>query len=127
LLRYGWLGKQKRISPGICPEVSLRQTRLARDKARAPSAEGVNPRLHRTERRPPARLADENTFNVVSSQWTEHRKLEIKTGKDSTHAKMVRVFEEDILPFLGKQPIHEFKRKQSRTTCYEFLQLCPVL
>ena len=40
----------------------------------------------------------------------EHRQREIKTGKRSTHAKMVRIFEKDILPFLEKQPIHEIRR-----------------
>jgi integrase len=40
----------------------------------------------------------------------ERRKQEIKTGKRSTHAKMVCIFEKDILPFLGKLPIHEIRR-----------------
>jgi hypothetical protein len=40
----------------------------------------------------------------------ERRQLEIKTGKRRTHAKRARIFEKDILPFLGKQAIHEIKR-----------------
>jgi integrase len=40
----------------------------------------------------------------------ERRKLEIKTGEGSTYARMVRVFEKNILPSLGRQPIHEIRR-----------------
>ena len=108
--RYYWLGKQKRISLGTYPEVSLRQARLARDEARALLARGANPKHHRQQERQAARLADENTFSVVFEHWMERRKLEIKTGKHSTHTKIIGVFEKDILPFLGKQPIHEIKR-----------------
>ena len=35
-LRYYWLGKQKRISLGNYPEISLREARALRDEARAP-------------------------------------------------------------------------------------------
>ncbi|GHU04797.1 hypothetical protein FACS1894158_05840 [Betaproteobacteria bacterium] len=108
--RYYWLGKQKRISLGTYPEISLRQARLARDEARALLAQGTNPKHHRRQERQTARLADENTFSIVFKHWMEHRQLEIKTGKHSTHANIMRVFGKDILPFLGKQPIHEIKR-----------------
>jgi hypothetical protein len=42
--RYYWAGKQKRISLGTYPEVSLRQARQARDEARTRLAEGTNPK-----------------------------------------------------------------------------------
>jgi integrase len=73
-------------------------------------SQGVNPKVHRRQQRLLVRFADEYTFGIVYSHWMERRQLEIKTGKRSTHAKMVRIFEKDILPFLGKQPIHEIKR-----------------
>jgi hypothetical protein len=101
---------KKRISLGTHPEISLRQARLSRDEARALLSQGVNPRVHRKQQKLAVRRADENTFSIVFTHWMERRKLEIKTGKGSTHAKMVRVFEKDILPFLGKQAIHEIKR-----------------
>jgi integrase len=109
--RYYWQGKQKRISLGTYPETSLREARQTRDEARALLAKGVNPRVHRRQERLAGRLADENIFDLVFTQWMEHRKLEIKTaGKRSTHYKIMQVFSKDILPFLGKLPIHEIKR-----------------
>ena len=108
--RYYWLGRQKRISLGTYPEISLRQARLARDEARTLLAKGANPKVHRQQRRLAAHQAEENTFRVVCAHWMERRKLELNTGKGSTFAQMVRVFEKDILPSLGKRPIHEIKR-----------------
>jgi integrase len=108
--RYCWLGKQKRISLGTYPEVSLRQARLARDEARSLLSKGVNPRVHRRAQRFAACQADEYTFNVVFMNWMERYQLEISTGKRSTHERILRTFRKEVLPFLGKLPIHEIKR-----------------
>lgn len=40
-LRYYWLGKQKRISPGNYPDIGLREARTLRDEARAFLAQGI--------------------------------------------------------------------------------------
>ncbi|HRV79184.1 MAG TPA: Arm DNA-binding domain-containing protein, partial [Thauera sp.] len=40
--RYYWAGKQKRISLGTYPEVTLREARSLRDEARALIAKGIN-------------------------------------------------------------------------------------
>jgi hypothetical protein len=93
--RYYWAGKQKRISLGTYPAVSLRQARIL-------LTQGTNPKAHRRQQWLIVRQADENTFSVVYSHWMERRKLEIKTGQRSTHAKMVRIFEKDILPLPGE-------------------------
>jgi integrase len=108
--RYYWRGRQKRISLGTYPAVSLRQARQARDEARALLAQGTNPQAHRQQQRLADRLADEHTFAVVFEHWIEHHQLEIKTGKGSTHAQIVRVFHKDVLPSLGKLSIHEIRR-----------------
>ena len=63
--RYYWAGKQKRMSLGTYPEVTLREARSLRDEARALLAKGINPRVHRKQKRTAVRLADENTFEAV--------------------------------------------------------------
>ncbi|HCF1725678.1 TPA: DUF4102 domain-containing protein, partial [Pseudomonas aeruginosa] len=49
--RYSWKGKQKRLSLGTYPEVTLRQARTRRDQARELVARGINPRKQRTQDR----------------------------------------------------------------------------
>ena len=108
--RYYWMGKQKRMSLGTYPEVSLREARQARDEARALLAKGANPHTHRKQQRQTVRMAGGYTFETVFHQWLEHHGREIKTGKRSTHSAILRTFGRDVLPFLGKRSIHELRR-----------------
>lgn len=108
--RYCWAGKQKRMSLGIYPEIGLREARELRDKARALLAKGINPKLDRKHKRQAVRLAAEHTFNAVFLQWVEHRKLELKAGRQSTLSQINRIFDKDVLPTLGKLSIYDVRR-----------------
>lgn len=108
--RYYWAGKQKRMSLGTYPEVSLREARSLRDEARALLAKGINPRAHRKQKRQSVRLADENTFKAVFDTWVEHRRLVLKEGRQSTLSQIQRIFVKDVLPALGKRSIYEIQR-----------------
>jgi integrase len=108
--RYYWQGTQKRMSLGTYPEVSLRDARRARDEARALLAKGGNPHTDRKRKRQTVRLAGEHTFESVFHQWLERHAREIQTGKGSTHANILRMFDKDVLPVLGKHSILELRR-----------------
>src|SRR5574337_650381 len=108
--RYYWAGKQKRMSLGTYPEVTLREARGLRDEARVLLAKGINPRVHRKQKRTAVRLADENTFDAVYRKWLTHRGLSLKKGRQTTLSILPRVFAKDVLPLLGKRSIYEIKR-----------------
>ena len=108
--RYYWLDRQKRMSLGTYPEVSLREARGLRDEARALLAKGVNPHTHRKQKRAVVKLAGENTFEVIYRKWLAHRELSLKKGRQTTLSILPRVFAKDVLPFLGKRTIYEIKR-----------------
>lgn len=108
--RYIWAGKQKRMSLGTYPEVSLREARALRDEARALLAKGINPKVDRKRKRQAVRLAGEHSFKAVFQQWYEHRCLELKEGRNSTREQIQRIFDADVLPSLGKLSIHEVRR-----------------
>ncbi|MFJ5483588.1 tyrosine-type recombinase/integrase [Pectobacterium actinidiae] len=108
--RYCWAGKQKRMSLGTYPEVGLREARALRDQARALLAKGINPKLDRKQKRRAVRLADENTFNAVFLQWLEHRRLDLKEGRNSTLSQILRIFDRDVLPSLGKMSVYTIHR-----------------
>ncbi|HBO9989464.1 TPA: DUF4102 domain-containing protein, partial [Pseudomonas aeruginosa] len=84
MFRYYWLGKQKRMSLGGYPALSLREARAERDKAQALLARGVDPQIERDQRRHAAKLAGEYTFRNVFDAWVEHRRKELKEGRQST-------------------------------------------
>ncbi len=108
--RYYWAGKQKRMSLGTYPEVSLRDARSLRDEARVLIAKNINPKIHRKQKRQAVRLAAENSFNSVYLEWLEHRKLDLKEGRQSTLSQIQRIFIKDILPRLGEISIYDIRR-----------------
>ena len=109
--RYSWLGKQKRMSLGTYPEVTLRQARALRDEARALSAKGVNPRADRKKQRHVVRLAGENTFDAVYQKWLAYRQLSLEEGRQTSLGQIRRVFKRDVLPLLRGQTIYEITRQ----------------
>ena len=111
-LRYYWLGKQKRISLGNYPEIGLREARTLRDEARALLAKGINPHTDRKQKRHAVKLAADYTFKAVFDAWVEHRRKELKEGRQSTLSQILRIFGKDVLPSLGKMSIYDIRRPQ---------------
>ncbi len=111
-LRYYWLGKQKRISLGNYPEIGLREARTLRDEARALLAKGINPHTDRKQKRHAVKLASDYTFKAVFDAWVEHRRKELKEGRQSTLSQILRIFGKDVLPTLGKMSIYDIRRPQ---------------
>lgn len=108
--RYMWAGKQKRMSLGTYPEISLREARVRRDEARKLLAQGVNPQAHRRHTREADRMAEENTFKSTFDSWVEHRALTLKEGRQSTLSQIRRIFDKDVMPTLGLCSIAEIRR-----------------
>lgn len=108
--RYQWLGKQKRMSLGTYPEVSLRDARALRDEARALLAKGTNPHSYRKQKRATARLSHEHTFKAVFLKWLAHRGLTFEEGRQTSQSLIPRIFANDVLPVLGRRSIFEIKR-----------------
>ncbi len=106
-LRYYWLGKQKRSSLGNYPEIGLREARTLRDEARALLAKGINPHTDRKQKRHAVKLAADYTFKAVFDAWVEHRRKELKEGRQSTLSQILRIFGKDVLPSLGKMSIDD--------------------
>src|SRR5262245_30176158 len=74
--KYGFGGREKLLSLGPFPEVSLADARDARDTARAQLRKGVDPSADRQARKLDAAMAQNNTLESVASGWLKdkHRK-----------------------------------------------------
>lgn len=109
--RYTWLGKQKRMSLGIYPGISLREARELRDQARSLVAKGINPQRKRVKDRRLAVQAEQNTFEAVYEKWRAFRTQgRLKKGRQTTLSMIPRIFEKDILPGLRKRSIYDVTR-----------------
>ncbi|WP_420993674.1 tyrosine-type recombinase/integrase [Cupriavidus sp. 30B13] len=105
-LAYRYLGKQKTLALGVYPEVSLASARQRRAEAREKLAAGFDPgELKKSDKRT-ARLAAENSFEVVANAWLkEHGSTVTPKQCEKTLSRL----KNDVYPWLGKRPITEIE------------------
>ena len=102
--KYRFAGKEKRLSFGVYPDVSLKFAREKRDAARQQFAAGTDP----AEARKAERLAQAGaeSFEAIAREW--HAKF--SPGWVASHGdRILRRLEKDLFPWLGKRPIAEVK------------------
>jgi integrase len=105
-LKYHWAGREKRMSLGTYPQVSLHEARRRRDDARRTLANGDDPSAVRRSEKMAARAAAGNTFEAVARAW--HKTW--RTTRSEGHADQVlRRLELDVFPKLGGTPITSIK------------------
>jgi integrase len=103
--KYRLGGKEKLISLGTYPEVSLLQARGRRDEARKQVADGIDPSQARKALKD-AKIQNESTFEVVAREW--HTKF--TPAWTPGHAKTIKSrLELNVFPWIGKRPIIEIK------------------
>jgi integrase len=103
---YKHEAKEKLMSFGKYPEVSLALARERHAEARKLLATGLDPMAQRKAAKTAEKAAIENSFQSIASLWLEHW----QDGKSPRHVEYVkRRMEADILPCLGARPIAEIE------------------
>jgi integrase len=98
--KYRFDGKEKQISLGIYPDVSLKDARERRDDARKLVANGVDPSENRKALK--EAKGGGNCFEVVAREWY----AKYSTNWSSDHGdRIIRRLERDIFPWMGEKPI----------------------
>ena len=103
-LKYRFLGKEKLLSLGVYPDVSLKDARTKRDEARALLANGVDPSLNRQVQRAAKVERSENSFEVVAREWIAKSSTKWKVNHTSN---ISRRLEKDVFPWIGGRAIAE--------------------
>lgn len=104
--KYRFGGKEKLLSLGTYPEVSLADAREKREAARKQVAAGIDPGEVRKAQKAATVAGCENSFEVVAREW--HGKFEKTWSKVHADTIMDRLTKE-IFPWLGHRPIDEIK------------------
>ena len=108
-LKYRYQGKEKRLSLGVYPDVSLKDARERRDAARKRLANGIDPSGHRKATKSARAEGATNSFEIVAREWL----AKFAGNWVSTYSvKVQRRFESDLFPWLGKRPIAEIKPQE---------------
>ena len=101
--KYRLDGKERLLSLGIYPDISLAKARERRDTARTQVAEGIDPSQARKAEKE-AKAQDKNTFEVIAREWFG----KFSTNWADSHAtKIKNRLENDVYPYIGKCPINE--------------------
>jgi integrase len=103
-LRYRLGGKEKLLSLGVYPAVSLKAAREKRDDARKLLAAEVDPSAQRKATRAAKAERAASSFEVIAREW--FGKFE-PTWAASHSTRIMRRFEADIFPWIGGRPIAE--------------------
>lgn len=108
-LKFRFEGKEKRLSLGVYPDVSLKKARERREAARKLLADGVNPSDNRKAQKATQLEKAANSFEVVAREW--HKKQSsIWSARHSDG--IIKRLERDIFPWLGKKAISELTPKE---------------
>ena len=110
--KYRFEGKEKQLSLGVYPDVSLKDARGRRDEARKLVANGIDPSENRKAKKAAREGIAENGFEVVAREWfTKHA----DNWSEGHSGRMLRRLENDVFPWIGKKPVGEVKAPELLT------------
>ncbi|HZP66859.1 MAG TPA: tyrosine-type recombinase/integrase [Rudaea sp.] len=107
--KYYYAGKEKLLSLGAYPDMSLRLARDARDKARTLLVQNIDPSVQRKAEEFAQREAAANSFEVIAREWLirQQSKLDEVTLKKAT-----ALLEKWVFPWLGTKPIADITPRE---------------
>ena len=102
--KYRYAGKEKRLTLGKYPEVSLAEAREKHSLARKALEAGNDPGEVKKESKRQSMLRSANTFGAVAREWHKSR---LHTWTTKHGEKLLKRLEADAFPKLGSRPIAE--------------------
>ena len=108
-LKYRFDNKEKLLSLGVYPDVSLKAARIRRDELRTLLANGIDPGVHRKVMEAAHTDRAANSFEIIAREWfAKHSPNWAPSHSD----KIIKRFERDIFPWLGGRPIAEINAQE---------------
>jgi integrase len=103
-LKYRIGGKEKRLSLGVYPEVTLGKARERRNDARKLLAGGTDPSEHRKATKAAGVERAASSFEAIAREWFDR----LKPSWGEQHAgRILARLERDVFPQIGGRPIVE--------------------
>lgn len=103
-MKYRFAGKEKLLSIGVYPEISLKSARASRDAARKQLADGVDPSASKQAKKLASKHAAANSFELLAREWFATRMAD----KSETHrVRTLRSLENYLFPPLGRRPVND--------------------
>ena len=105
-LKYRLHGKEKRISIGAYPTLSIADARKAKDQIKKDIKAGIDPVFKRQKEAHAHALSQQLEFRTIALEWHDRQ---VPLWKPKHAAIIKHRFEKYIFPFLGSFPITDIK------------------
>jgi integrase len=103
-LKYRYAGKEKLLSLGKYPTVSLADARGKREASKKLLSEDIDPSVIKQQAKTRRHLLAANSFEVIARQWFVG---DLATNSAGYQTKIIRLIERDAFPYIGPRPIAE--------------------
>ncbi len=111
-LAYRFDGKQKTMSFGAYPTVSLKDAREKRDECKSLLAKGIDPSLHKKATKAACIAETACAYEIIAREW--HAK-HAPNWTESNAERVLARQEKDVFPFIGKRPIAQISAPELLT------------
>ena len=103
-LKYRFAAKEKLISLGTYPTVSLRAARQRRDEAKDLLAQGIDPGEQKKAAKIASIIETQNSFEAIAREW---HALYSPKWVETHQGNIISGLQKDFFPLIGHLPIHE--------------------
>jgi integrase len=109
--KYLFEGKEKLLSFGVYPDITLAEARNRRQDARTLVAKGINPSADRKVVKEAKAERSANSFEMIAKEWHAHQ-VSNKAWSAEHAATIMTRLEKDVFPWIGSNPIVEVTAKE---------------
>ena len=103
-LKYRIDGKEKLLSIGKYPEISLQEARQIAEQAKSMRAKGLDPATEKQKKKAERKAALLNTFEHLTQQW-HHENLH--RWKPNHAERILSDMQKDVFPYIGDIPLND--------------------
>lgn len=101
-MKYRFMGKEKLLSIGVFPEVTLKAARKARDEVKALLESGQDPSLAKQLKQQQRHQEYDNSFAALAAEW---HTLKSTSWAPITAKRQQEILNNDLIPYLGRRPV----------------------
>lgn len=105
-LKYRYAGKEKLLSIGVFPDVTLAEARDKRNEAKRTLSAGQDPSGVKQAEKEARTIAVNNSFESLALEWHQHKKASWSSGYADDILEYLR---KDIFPYIGRKAITDIK------------------
>ncbi len=105
-LKYYFQGKEKRLSFGSYPTVTLKNARQKREDAKLLLDQEIDPSKERKNKAQNAILESNNSFKEIAMEWYDKQ---LERWGDRRASFVLQNLEKNIFPYIGNTPINQIK------------------